>query len=90
MESDSEDDGKDQDLLMPNKRMRRDSIVEPDLKRQIRDAKAWDNPNWFLDHIHAADIASIDMPTKYHVKSLYSDQNIGIVFEHPAFTNPER
>ncbi len=91
LESDSDDDVSDQDLGDARKRARRTSDVEPDIKRQIRSRKAFSEDNGgIFPMVHAADVASLDKPTKYKAAFPNDPQAIKIHLQYPSASQNER
>ena len=91
LESDSEDDLSDQDLVDARKRVRRTSEVEPDVNRQIRSKKAFlEDDGGIFAMVHAADVASVSKPTKYRAAFPNDPQAVRVQLQYPSASQSER
>jgi len=91
LESDSDDDGADQDLEDSRKRVRRNSKLEPDLNRQIRSRKAFaEEDDGKFPIVHAADIASLSRPAQYILAFPNDPQATEINLQYPSASQREK
>lgn len=90
LESDSDDDGADQDFGGARKRARRNSSAEPDIHRQIRSRKAFEAEDVKLPIVHAVDIASVSEPTKYIAAFPNDALAFEVFLQYPSASQPEK
>ena len=90
LESDSDDDVSEQDFGNARKRARRISHVEPDPKRHIRSRKAFsEDDGGVFPMVHAADVASLNRPTKYKAAFPNDPQAIRVHLQYPSASQSE-
>jgi len=91
LESDSDEAGSDKDLLDANKRARRSSEVEPDLKRHIRSRKAFsDEDGGKFSMIHASEIATLSKPTEYKPAFPKDPEATEVHLQYPSASQREK
>ncbi len=90
LESDSDDDVSDQDLGDARKRARLIGDVEPDLKRQIRSRKAFEEDGGVFPMVHAVVVASLSKATKYKAAFPNDPQAIEIQLQYPSASQREK
>ena len=91
LKSESDGDVSDEDLNISNKRVRRSSDPEPDLKRQIRSRKAFsDEDGGQFNMIHAANIASLNMQGKYSPAFPNDAKALVVELQYPSASQREK
>lgn len=91
LESDSDDDGSAQAFDQPNKRVRLSGDVDHDETRRLRCQSAFlEDEDAKFPMIHAADIASLNMSTKYKPAFPGSLESHSALIQYPSASHPEK